>query len=367
MPLIIYNKRNYIEERNTSMKLFSDSCRMVAALILGTCLLWSCQKGDPASGSLVKIDMRIGADNVIGVRAFSDDDPLSVDRILIMPFTKRDGLAENNANYMAAPELAVQLDVDNFPVENLKIFLSPMSTCKLVVLGFNRQNYDHYNRDPQTDDIVIDYAGSLYDLNIEDMMTGNLSPQNAELFYDMSESFRPGSGTSVSATLVRMVGGISVTLTSVPDGVEMRLYHTSSFASRWKPIDRKAADSYTQTGYYQMTTAGGVSSYSRFYFPTNGTPITMEIEAVDIATGEQIARVRVATSGSSEFNLAANQAINLSGDYRSVILGQQLFVANPADTGINIDDDNWDGVDDTPAADPDGTPDPTVDPNNTGS
>ncbi len=341
------------------MKPFSDSYRMVAALILGTCLLWSCQS-DPDWGDPVGIDMRIGADNVINTRAFSNDDPLSVDRILVMPFTKSDGLEENNANYMAAPELAVQLDVDNFPVEDLKIFLSPMSTCKLVVLGFNRQDYDHYNRDPQTDDIVIGYAGSLYDLNIEDMMTGNLSPQNAELFYDMSEPFRPGSGTSVSATLVRMVGGLSVTLTNVPDGVELRLYHTSAFASRWKPIDRTAADNYTQTGYYQMTTAGGVSSYSRFYFPTGGTPLTMEIEAVDTATREQIARVRVATSGGTEFNMVANQAINLSGDYRSVILGQELFVANPGDTGINLDDDVWDGTDETPHIDPDGNPDPTV-------
>ena len=332
---------------------------MAAALILGVCMLWSCQSG-PDWSDPVEIDMRIGADNVIDTRAFSDDDPLSVDRILVIPYTKSNALPEDNANYTAAPDLVVQMDVDLFPVEDIKVLLSPLSTCRLVVLGFNRQNYDFYNQDPQTDDIVINYEGSLSDLSIEDMMTGNLSPQNTELFYDVSDPFRPGSGTSVSATLVRMVGGLSVTLTSVPDGVDTRLYHTSSFVSRWMAIGRTAADNYTQTGYYQMTTAGGVSSYSRFYFPTGGTPLTMEIEAVDTATREQIARVRVATSGGNEFNLAANQAINLSGDYRSVILGQELFVANPGDTGINLDNDNWDGTDETPHIDPDGNPDPTV-------
>ncbi len=344
------------------MKLFSDSYRMAAALLVGACLLSSCQKGDSAFGDRVEVDMQIGAHNVIGTRVFSNDDPLSVDRILVIPFTKSNAAAEDNANYTAEPGLAVQMDVDGFPVTDLKMLLSPLSTCKLVVFGFNRQNYDFHNSDPSTDGLVIDYGGTLAELSIEDRAAARGTSQSAELFYDVSDPFRPGSGTSVSANLVRMVGGLSVTLTNVPDGVEMRLYHTAPFTTRWMVIGATAAGSFdTQDGYYSITNnGGGTHYYSRYYFPTGSTPITMDIEAIDPEASPK--RVPVATSSGSQFTLVANQAINLRGDYRSIILGQELFVSNPSDNGVHIDDDNWDGVDDTPATDPDGTDDPTVNP-----
>ncbi len=348
------------------MKPFSDSYRMATALFLGACLLWSCQTETPLGSSPVEVDMRVGADNVIGTRAFSNDDPLSVDRILVLPFTKNNALAEANSNYRAAPELALQMDVEQFPVENLKIRLSPLSTCRLVVLGFNRQNYDFYNRAPATDDIVIDYGGSLADLSIEDRAASNNTPQTAELFFDISDPFTPGSGTTVSALLARVVGGLSITLTYVPDGVETRLYHNTPLTTRWMVVGGTAADNFdTQDSYYTMTDmGGGVSYYSRYYFPTADTPITMELEAADRSaqpTDPPIGRVPVATAAGGEFTIEANRATNLSGDYRQVILGQELFVANPSDAGIHIDDDNWDGVDDTPDTNPDGTP---HDPNN---
>ncbi len=343
------------------MKLFSESYRIATVLVLGVCMLWSCRRGDPAWGDPVGIDMRIGADNVIGTRAFSNDDPLSVDRILVLPFTKSNALAENNTNYRAAPELAVQMDVGQFPVTDLRLFLSPLSTCRLVVLGFNRLEYDFYNRDPSIDDIVIDWGGSLADLNIEDRAAAKGTAHTTELFFDMSDPFIPGSGTSVSALLTRIVGGISVTLTYVPDGVEMRLYHTTPLTTRWMVTGEAAAGSVDTAGsYYSMDNiGGGVNYYARYYFPAAGTPVTMELAAVDRSdpsAENQIARVQVATSSGNEFNVEANRAINLSGDYRSVILGQELFVANPTDENIHIDDDNWDGVDETPETNPDGTP-----------
>ncbi len=109
---------------------------------------------------------------------------------------------------------------------------------------------------------------------------------------------------------------------------------------------------------------GGVNYYARYYFPTTaGAPVTMELEAVNTSdpSAAPIARVPVATSSQgNQFTVEANRATNLSGDYRSVILGQELFVANPTDEAIHIDDDNWDGVDETPDTNPDGTPhDPT--------
>ena len=341
---------------------------VAAALVLGSGLLWSCQQDDMTPGDNVEVDVRIGADNVIETRAFGNDDPLSVDRILVIPFTKSNGLAEDNANYKAARELVKQIDVDQFPVVDLKILLSPLSTCRLVVIGFNRQDYDLYGGDPLSSGIAIDYGSSLSELSIEDRAAENGSPRTAELFYDMSDPFRPGSGTTVSATLIRMVGGISVTLTNVPEGVETRLCHTTPLTVRWMVIGETAADTFdTQEGYYPMTNnGGGVSYYSRYYFPTTGaTPVTMELEAVNtssLPSDPPIARVPVATSSGNQFTLDAGQAINLNGDYRQVILGQELFVANPSNNGINIDDDDWDGVDDTPDTNPDGTHDPGVTP-----
>ncbi len=339
---------------------------MAALAILGVCMLGSCQRVDPASGERVEIDMRIGADKAIHTRAFSNDDPLTVDRIVVLPFTKNNAAAEANSNYRAAPELAVQIDVDQFPVTNLRLFLSPFSTCRLVVLGFNRQDYDFYNRNPSTDDIVIDWSGTLADLNIEDRAAAKGTAQTAELFYDLSDPFVPSGGTSVSALLERIVGGISITLTSVPAGVEMRLFHTTPLTTRWMVTAAAAAGNVDTTGsYYVMTNqGGGVSYYQRYYFPTAGTPVTMDLQAVDTSDPSAetpIARVQVATSEGNRFEVEANYATNLSGDYRSVILGQELFVANPTDENIHIDDDNWDGVDETPDTNPDGTP---HDPNN---
>ena len=248
----------------------------------------------------------------------------------------------------------VQIDVDRFPVTDFKLLLSPLSTCKLVVLGFNRRDYDLYDSDPLTDGLVIDYGGGLPELSVEDRAAERGTPQTAELFFDVSDPFRPGSGTTVSATLVRMVGGISVTLTSVPAGVEMRLYHTTPFVTRWRVVGG-TGDGYTLPNNYPMTNnGGGVSSYSRYYFPTGTDPVTMDIEAIDSSAppGETPRRVPVATSAGREFNLEADQALNLSGDYRNVVLGQAFFAITPSDDGIYIDDDKWDGIDDTPAIDP---------------
>lgn len=347
------------------MKLISDSYRIGAALLLGICSLWSCQKGDMASDA-VEVGVRIGADNVIDTRAFGNDDPLSVDRILVVPFTKSDALAEDNANYKAARELAIQIDVDQFPIDNLKMLLSPLSTCRLVFIGFNRHDYDLYGSDPLANGIVIDYGNSLSDLSIEDRTTQSGTLSNAELFFDISDPFRPNGNTTVSALLTRMVGGISVTLTNVPEGVETRIYHTTPLTTRWMVIGETAADTFdTQDAYYTMTSNGnGVNYYSRYYFPTGTTtPITMEMEAVGTSSQPSdppIGRVSVATSSGNRFALEADQAINLRGDYRQVILGLELFAANPSNNGINIDDNDWDGVDDTPDKNPDGSEDPGV-------
>ncbi len=348
------------------MKLISNSYRITgAALLLGICLLWSCRKSDILPGDTVEVGVRIGADNVIDTRAFGNNDPLSVDRILVVPFTKSDALAEDNDNYKAARELAIQIDVDLFPVNDLRMLLSPLSTCRLVFIGFNRQDYDLYGSDPLASGIAIDYGRSLAELSIEDRATVNGSPRNAELFFDISDPFRPGGGTTVSALLERIVGGISVTLTNVPEGVETRIYHTSPLTTRWMVIGEEGAETLdTQDAYYTMRDNGnGVNYYSRYYFPTGTTPVTMEMEAVSASaqpSDPPIARVRVATSSGNLFDVEADLAINLSGDYRQVLLGQELFAANPSNNGINIDDDNWDGVDDTPDKNPDGSDDPGV-------
>ena len=84
------------------MKLLSDTYRLAAALLGSACLLVSC-RGDAVWGDRVEVEMRIGVDHVIGVRAFSNDDPPSVDRILVIPFIKDNAAEEDNANYTAPP------------------------------------------------------------------------------------------------------------------------------------------------------------------------------------------------------------------------------------------------------------------------
>lgn len=330
------------------MKPFSKSRRTAALIFLSACL-WSCISDGP-SGE-VEISMRIGAVNVIDTRALGNDDPLSVDHIVVVPYIKSNSAAEDPANYRASTELAVRMDVDQFPVNDLTMMLSPMSTCRLVVLGFNRTN---------TDDLTFDYGTSLANLSVEDRAAANNSPSAAELFWDMSDPFVPGGGTTVSATLVRMVGGLSITLTDVPDGVELRLYHNTPLITRWMVTGATADGTFdTQENYYTMTAQGGGESYyARYYFPTDAAaPLSMDIEAMDTSASPEsrVARVRVATSDGNQFTIVGNRAINLSGDYRQVILGQELFETNPDDQNIHLDDDNWDGVDDTPESDPAGT------------
>lgn len=71
------------------------------------------------------------------------DAALSVNRILILPFRKTDEASSNDAaNFIPEYSAARQLDVNSFPAVVTMLTLSAASTYQLLVIGYNRSDYD---------------------------------------------------------------------------------------------------------------------------------------------------------------------------------------------------------------------------------
>ena len=111
---------------------------------LATLLLGSCSTDDVAELPLeegVPVRFEIKRDGIMS-RA-PGDAALSVNRILILPFRKTDEASSNDAaNFIPEYSAARQLDVNSFPAVVTMLTLSAASTYQLLVIGYNRSDYD---------------------------------------------------------------------------------------------------------------------------------------------------------------------------------------------------------------------------------
>ncbi|WP_297930612.1 hypothetical protein [uncultured Alistipes sp.] len=331
--------------------------------LLASCLLASCREPDAADaanaadGALTRpVEVALSTE-ASPTRAFANDGTHRVDRIVAIPFRKTsESLPDDDRNYVPAYTLAVQRDVASFPVTGLVLHLPVGSTYKVLVIGYNRADYDYNDRSNPANRFDLGSLSST--ATLADFHLYPKSPTAVPEFftclctaYDGSAAvgtaFRPERNYRLSGALGRLVSGFSVTITGIPPFVKALSLVAENLTRASKATDGSVV-------LWQTTGDGGNRLIARktpsaarsvvfdcYLLPTFETRPTRFFLDVEHGALTQRFVVKVPdseVSADSRFILKPNRAINVSGGYAAIQLGFNLGFS------VHLDDDAWDGL-----------------------
>ena len=340
------------------MKLFAKIC--FAALILAGSAGCAVEELRAPRDAMATVRLNFSADRW-QTRAFTNDPAShSVDRILVLPFVKTGtSTSYSDEDYVPVESQIVQLDIEEFPVENLALKLLRGSTYKVVILGYNSGDYDHNDPDNPNNKFTVqdtDQSGDPPSLNTCSIEFNEISGQYefCEIFSgvattsDEAETFVADDNTVVGSVLKRLPGGFSVAITDVPAEVSsMTLrcdaYTTGVFIGRGGAQSSESSSSEGPTFVLAtQTPSAGTVVFDRYLLERTSSPTHFAIE-IQYSDGKVATYSVRATDNTGQafdaFQINHNQALNLSGSYNNIDVG---FVMNP-DGGIDLDDEEWDG------------------------
>ena len=194
---------------------------------LATLLLGSCSTDDVAELPLeegVPVRFEIKRDGVMS-RA-PGDAALSVNRILILPFRKTDEALPNDAaNFVPEYSAARQLDVNSFPAVVTMLNLSAASTYQLLVIGYNRSDYDFASGGGAMKRFNIGSTGN--PATLANLYLQPVNPTVVPEFFScfgngyqgttlVGPVFKPSQINYVTGTLKRLVSGLTLEVTNIP-------------------------------------------------------------------------------------------------------------------------------------------------------
>lgn len=286
------------------------------------------------------------------------DVAMSVNRILIIPFRKtNETLSNDPANFIPEYGSALQMNVGAFPATATIPNLSSLSTYRLLIIGYNQNDYDFKNQNDVLRKFSITSATTPATLaNV------CLQPTNAAVvpeFFSCSgtgymnatvvgTAFKPSQINNVKGTLVRLVSGLSLQVNNVPGYVKSmtlvaeRLV-TGIRASDAAPLMWQAAGDGSLKTLGTRTPVSGTVNFNLFMLPTTAARSTLLY--LDVAYGSGfIERYTVkipdsaGVASGNRITFDSNHWVKITGDYSAINLGFTL-------TGnINLDDNAWDGI-----------------------
>ncbi len=291
-------------------------------------------------------------------RAPGDAD-LSVNRILIIPFRKTDEALNNDPeNFVPEYDAARQLDVSFFPTVATMLNLSAASTYQLVIIGYNRNDYDFANQGSITErfsigstDIPATLANSF------------LQPTDAPVvpeFYscigtgysnydEVGQLFKPSEVNNVQGKLTRLVSALSIEVSNVPEFVSSMTLVAEQLVTGIRITDatplewQTAGDGGAKTLATEMPASGSVN-FNLYMLPTTTARNTLLYLDVVYYTDTERYTVKIPDEtgivSSNRITFDSNHWVKITGDFSSMNIGFNLDVRN-----INLDDDNWDGYD----------------------
>ncbi len=310
----------------------------------------------------VPVRFEIGNENLTLLKA-PGDASLSVNRILILPFVKtNESLSNDPANFTPVYVAAKQMDVNSFPVISTKLNLSASSTYTVMVLGYNRNDYDFSNQSNPSRRFSIGAATAPATLGNFSVTPVNIQSV-PELFsclcngYQKGTSlgtyFKPGNVTYIQGNLQRIVSGITLEVTGIPGYVS-----SLSLASQQLMTSAKATDGTPLS--WQTTTSGttatnvmgkqipssGKVTFNQYLLPTMDVRKTLLYLDVSFGTSTQRYTVKVpdtqGVSVSNQITFAPNHWVKIAGSYANINLGFTILC------NVNLDDDSWDGIQSNP-------------------
>lgn len=328
-------------------------------LLLSVWIIVSCERSgdiDSFEEDIVPVELKFSLDT-ISTRTFINNQTHSVNRILILPFVKiSESLNNSNTNFIPEYSRAKQLDVPNFPVYNATLHLPRKTTYKVLVVGYNQNDFDFYqynsvnnkfNFGPNYLSETFNSFGlyvksatvvSEFFVGVCDVFNGSVS---------LGQVFRPEQNVQLSGNLKRLVSGFSVKLTSVPTFVNSVSLIAENLVKASKTTDasvlsiQTSGDGESRTLGTVIPPSNRIVTFDKILLPTQDANKTAFFLDFNFGSFTQRYTIKVPDSEvsvSNRFILNQNQAINVTGDYSTINLGFTLSF------GINLDDNNWDGL-----------------------
>lgn len=284
----------------------------------------------------------------------------SVDRILLLPFKKTNEALENiDTNFEPEYTAAKQVDVNSFPVSTMTMALTSSSTYKIIVLGFNRTDYNM--SDPNNTNNTFSLGSTDAPVTLANFhLQAAKATVVPEFFTDVcicynngevvGEFFKPATlqDISLEGNLERIVSGLNVELSDIPEAVTSvsliaeqlvkAVQPTNATPTLWQTSD----DGEERTIAIKAPSLGTVS-FGNLLLPTtdiHSTKLYLDLTYYGTLTERYIINVPdvAGVSSSNSITFTKNQVVNISGSYNSTGLDFKLNAT------INLEDDIWDGI-----------------------
>lgn len=337
-----------------------DSIKHIYGLIviLIAVLMSACSQDEAigvASTETISVELNI-RDYRVFTRA-PGDVTSSVNRILILPFRKtNEGLTNDDANFIPVYGSAKQIDVATFPNVVTKLALTPATTYKILIIGYNKNDFDFTNQSNPSRRFSI---GSVTTpVTLANFHLQPMSPTIVPEFFtcigegymkgqSVGTSFKPEQINSIKGTLQRIVSGFTLDIINIPAYVTAisltaEQLVTASRATDGIPTLWQTAGDAGSKLIGSKTPIAGKVNFNQFILAIPDARKTLLYLDVTYAGIPQRYTIQIANEANvvsgNRIIFSPNHWIKITGDFTNSGL---VFILSGI---INLDDNAWDGI-----------------------
>lgn len=291
-----------------------------------------------------------------GITRAPGDAALSVTRILLLPFRKAsESVADDDSNFVPDYNLAKQIDAPSFPSVATMLNLQAGTTYRIMVIGYNRNDYDYAN--PSGGLFSIASAGS--PATLANLYLSPVNPANVPEFFTcmgagynqtalVGNSFKPEQVTYIQGTLKRIVSGLTIRITGIPAYVTSVSLTAEQLVTATRATDGTAlawqtpGDGSAKTFGSRTPASGQVNfNYCLLAVPdSRKTLFYLDVSYGGTFTERYTVKVadQAGVASGNRITFAPNHWVQVTGDYSKINIGFTI-----TDT-VNLDDNTWDGI-----------------------
>lgn len=285
--------------------------------------------------------------------------PYTADRVLILPFKKINESIITNDDTNFAPDYAnaKQVNINSTTSYMTMLNLTASSTYKVLVIGYNRNDYDFNNQGSVSNRFSIGSVTLPTTLSNFHLLSGSAA-SIPEFFTATCQSyngatligayFKPNQIKTLKANLTRLVSGLNVDITNIPTYITSITLIAEKLVKGIKPTDgtatvlQLATDADNLKTFSTKIPASGKVSFNHYILPTldlNKTKLYLDVK-YGAFTERYMIKVpdSAGVSATNSITFTSNHVVSITGNYTLINLG---FTING---NINLDDNSWDGI-----------------------
>lgn len=338
-----------------------DKCRHTYkfwAFVLISFFIGGCTVDDTAGDNPADItEVKLSIDGDMAFTRAPGDAALSVNRILIVPFRKtNESLTDDPVNYVPEYNAARQIDVNSFPAVATMLNLSAASTYQIMIVGYNRNDYDFANQNSASRTFSLGSVAT--PATLANVYLQPVKPTVVPEFFTcigngymkgtlVGTRFKPGQVNNVQATLKRIVSGFTLDVSNIPGFVTSVSLVAEKLVTATRSTDgtpllwQVVGDGGLKT-FGSMAPVASKVHFNYYLLATLDAQKTLFYLDVSYGVFQERYTMKVAdipnVSLGNRITFTPNHWVKVTGDYANINLGFTIT------DNINLDDNAWDGI-----------------------